>query len=199
MRLNQVQGGTVSVDDSVFDKPYTNDFVFLGYYWSGKHHAVVKKINLITLYYTDPHGQHQPIHFRVYDKADHKTKNDYFLEMFAEVLSGGLEPAFVMGDRWSSCVKNLKTIKNHPLVFLFALETNRIKSFQVRGKIAVKNPTFVAICGYAKLQHLRAIAFIKSCHQLQCNLFNEMISSFINSFVKGMEHMNPQLLSIVNA
>ena len=125
-----MKGGTLSVDDSILDKPYAHYIALVGYYWSGKHHAVVKGINLITLYYTDPHGQHQPVSFRVYDKAENKTKNDYFLDMLAEVLAWGLEPAFVTGDSWYSCVKNLKTIKNHQLGFLFALESNRLVSIE---------------------------------------------------------------------
>lgn len=125
-----LQGGTLSVDDSVLDKPYAHYIALVGHYWSGKHHAVVKGANLITLYYTDPQGHHQPVNFRVYDKADKKTKNDYFLDMLAEVLSLGLEPAFVTGDSWYSCVKNLKTIKNHQLGFLFALEANRLVSVE---------------------------------------------------------------------
>jgi hypothetical protein len=79
-------GGTLSVDDSVLDKPYAHHIAFLGYFWSGKHHAVVKGINLITMYYTDPKGRHLPVNFRIYDKSDNKTKNDYFLEMLAEVI-----------------------------------------------------------------------------------------------------------------
>ena len=75
-------GGVLSVDDSVLDKPYSNYIAYVGYYYSGKHHAVVKGINLITLYYTDSHGNHQPVNFRVYDKSENKTKNDYFQEMF---------------------------------------------------------------------------------------------------------------------
>ncbi len=51
---------------------------------------MVKDINLITLYYTDPQGQHQPVNFRVYDKAEGKTKNDYFLDMLAEVFPRGI-------------------------------------------------------------------------------------------------------------
>jgi len=124
------QGGTLSVDDSVLDKPYSQYMAFVGYFWSGKHHATVKGINLITLYYTDPQGQHSPINFRVYDKAEGKTKNDYFQEMLAEVLAWGLRPAFVTADSWYSCVKNLKTIKNHQLGFLFALESNRLVSVE---------------------------------------------------------------------
>jgi hypothetical protein len=41
----------------------------------------VKGINLITLYYTDVHGHHLPVNFRVYGKSEGKTKNDYFLDM----------------------------------------------------------------------------------------------------------------------
>ncbi len=90
-----LKGGTLSVDDSVLDKPYSQHMALVGYYWSGKHHRVVKGLNLITLYYTDPHGHHQPVDYRVYDKAEGKSKNDYFQEMPAEVLSRGLEPSRV--------------------------------------------------------------------------------------------------------
>ena len=37
-----LKGGTVSVDDSVLDKPYGQLMAFVGYFWSGKHHGVVK-------------------------------------------------------------------------------------------------------------------------------------------------------------
>ena len=120
-----LKGGTLSVDDSVLDKPYSHQMALVGYFWSGKHHRVVKGINLITLYYTDVHGQHRPVNYRLYDKADGKTKNDYFQDMFAEVLAWGLEPAMVTGDSWYSGVDNLKRVRHHALGFLFALESNR--------------------------------------------------------------------------
>ena len=44
-----LKGGTVSVDDSVLDKPYSQLTAFVDYFWSGKHHRVVKGINLMTL------------------------------------------------------------------------------------------------------------------------------------------------------
>ncbi|TMO20621.1 IS701 family transposase, partial [Pseudoalteromonas sp. S4492] len=106
-------GGTLSVDDSVLDKPYSNSVALVSHFWSGKHHRVVKGINLVTLYYTDPTGRHMPVNFRICDKSEGKSKNDYFREMLIEVLTWGLKPAFVTGDSWYSCVKNLKTIKNH--------------------------------------------------------------------------------------
>ena len=129
-RLLNLKGGTLSVDDSVLDKPYSQYLAFVGYFWSGKHHRTVKGINLITLYSTDTHGQHLPINFRVYDKSEGKTKNDYFQDMLDEVLAWGLEPAMVTGDSWYSGVDNLKRIKNHQLGWLFALESNRTVSLE---------------------------------------------------------------------
>ena len=127
-----LKGGTLSVDDSVLDKPYSHQMTLVGYFWSGKHHRVVKGINLvvkginlITLYYTDVYGQHRPVNYRLYDKADGKTKNDYFQDMLAEVRAWGLEPAVVTGDAWYSGVDNLKRVRNHSMGFLFALESNR--------------------------------------------------------------------------
>ena len=245
------------------------------------------------MYYTDPLGNHQPVNFRVYDKSENKTKNDYFLEMLAEVLTWGIKPSFVTMDSWYSCVKNLKTVKNHRMGFLVALESNRlvsiekgtwiqvqkleitedgivvwlrefgyvkvfrtylknqmrhyaiflsqkddnendnndgltnftrvdfnqlhdkhwqieqyhrtikqvcnIESFQVRTKVAVKNHIFAAIFGYVKLQQMKTTEIIRNCYELQRDLFNEVISGFIKSFIPNMTHMNSQYLGGVNA
>lgn len=126
-------GGTLSVDDSTLDKPYSQHMELVSYFWSGKHHRVVKGLNLVTLYYTDVQGQHLPINYRVYDKSDGKTKNEYFQDMLAEVLEWGLKPTFGTGDSWYSCAGNLKTVRNHHMGFLFAVETNRRVSFE-KGK-----------------------------------------------------------------
>jgi len=129
--LNPV-GGTLSVDDTVLDKPYSNSVALVGHFWSGKHHRTVKGVNLVTLYYTDTSEHHMPVNYRIYDKSEGKTKNDYFREMLIEVLVWGLKPAFVTGDSWYSSVVNLKTIRNHQTGFMFAVEKNRTVSL-VKG------------------------------------------------------------------
>ena len=153
-----LKGGTVSVDDSVLDKPYSHLLALVGYFWSGKHHRVVKGINLITLYYTDPQGRHQPINYRIYDKTENKTKNDYFQEMLVEVLAWGLEPAFVTGDSWYSSQDNLKMIKNHHQGFLFALESNRLVSIEKRQWSQVQQ---LAIPDDGLLVYLRGFGTVK--------------------------------------
>ena len=63
-----LEGGVLSVDDSVLDKPFTDPATteLVDYFWSGRHHKVVKGISLITLFYTDPPGVGLPVNFRVY-------------------------------------------------------------------------------------------------------------------------------------
>jgi hypothetical protein len=159
-----LKGGTVSVDDSVLDKPYSHLIALVGHFWSGKHHGVVKGINLITLYYTDPQGQHQPINYRIYDKTENKTKNEYFQELLIEVLAWGLEPAFVTGDSWYSSQDNLKMIKNHHQGFLLALESNRLVSIekgqwsQVQQRTIPEDGLLVYLRGFGMVKGFRTLS-----------------------------------------
>lgn len=107
-------GGTLSCDDTVIDKPYSNPNLteLIDYFWSGKYHKTVKGLHLITLYYTDSCGKSFPVNYRIYDKRKGKTKNDYFREMIAEVLAWGLQPNMVTTDAWYSSQENLKFLKN---------------------------------------------------------------------------------------
>ncbi len=84
-------GGILSVDDTVIEKLYSNpkNAELIGYFWSGKYHKTIKGLNLITLYYSDIHGHSVPINYRIYDKQERKTKNDYFQEMVIEVIIWG--------------------------------------------------------------------------------------------------------------
>jgi Transposase DDE domain len=130
-----LEGGTASVDDSVIDKPYSNPekTSLVGYFWSGKHKRSVKGINLITLYYTDIVGNSYPVSYRIYDKSEDKTKNDYFLEMVREVQTWGLKPTWVTGDSWYASQENLKFLRNEGVGFLFGIANNRRVS-EEKGK-----------------------------------------------------------------
>ncbi|MBK8452696.1 MAG: transposase [Thiofilum sp.] len=284
-RLLNLVGGTLSVDDSTLDKPYSQHMDLVGHFWSGKHHRVVKGLNLITLYYSDPQGRSLPVNYRVYDKAEGKTKNDYFLDMLEEVLAWGLQPAFMTGDSWYSCVGNLKTVRNHRMGFLFAVESNRrvstekgawmqvqkldippdglrvwlrefgevrlfrtqlkdqlrhyvvflpdtnaydafqpadfqtlhdqhwqieqyhrlikqvchIEKFQVRGKVPIRNHVFAALCSYVHLQQMQFVAIISNAYQWQRNLYTDAVAAFVNNFMQGKQHLNPQFQAAVNA
>ena len=112
-------GGTLSIDDTVIEKLYSNPELseFIGYFWSGNKHKTIKGINLITLFYTDPSGVSVPINYRLYKKGDNLSKNDYFRLMLSEVLAWELRPAYLTGDSWYSSKENLKFRKNSGIRF----------------------------------------------------------------------------------
>lgn len=136
-----LQGGTLSVDDSVWDKPYSNAKLnaLIGHHYSGKHGKVVQGINpdmdgqllcLVTLFYTDVKGVRVAVNYRIYLQGEDKTKNELFPEMLDEVLDWGLSPKIVTGDSWYGSVDNLKWIRRKQMDALFAVEKDRKISTQ---------------------------------------------------------------------
>ena len=91
-------GGTLSVDNSVLDKPYSKYMSYVSYFTL----ANITKINLITLYYTDLQAFHAPINYRIYNKSENNTKKYYFQEMLKETLDWGVTPEFITGNSWYS-------------------------------------------------------------------------------------------------
>jgi len=125
-----LQGGTLSADDSVLDKPFTDlqSTELVGFFWSGRHHRTVKGINLIALFYTDPSGLRFPVNFRVYRHREGKSKHDYFRQMVKECYEWGLRPAWVSADSWYASIENLKFLRNQEVGFMVGLEANRTVS-----------------------------------------------------------------------
>ena len=155
--------GTLSVDDSVKDKPYRDPSksALVDFFWSGKHKRSVKGINLITLYYTDTAGSSYPVNFRLYDKQAGKTKNDYFREMVLEVIEWGPKPNWVTGDSWYSSLENLKFLRNQKVGFLFGIANNRKVSIERGTSLQVKTVEIPSegLMVYLKAFGCRAISF----------------------------------------
>lgn len=121
-------GGVISGDDTVIEKPYSKltSTPLLGYYWSSKAGKPIRGIPLITLYYTSPNGLRVPINYRLYDKQDAKTKNEYLREMIQEVRQWGLEPRAFTSDAWYASKANLNLVKDDHLGFLVGVAKNRL-------------------------------------------------------------------------
>lgn len=155
-----LKGGTLSVDDTVVEKHYSNPECaeLIGYFWSGKYHKTIKGLNLITLYYSDDQENSVPVNYRIYNKKEGKTKNDYFQEMLREVITWGLKPRIVTGDSWYSSVANLKFLKNQKLGFLFGVEKNRTVSSEP-GKY--QQVRALSIPDEGLIIHLKEFGFIK--------------------------------------
>lgn len=117
--------GVLVIDDSKLDKPYSRKIEPVSYHWSGKHHAVVKGINLISMIWIDRDFM-MPVDYRVYEKAgDGKTKNDHFQSMLDAAKQPDFKPKAVLFESWYSSLANLKRVRDHGGIFLTRLKANR--------------------------------------------------------------------------
>jgi len=117
--------GILVIDDSTLDKPYARKMELVTRHWSGKHHAVVSGINLITLLWTDG-DRHVPVDYRIFDKKkDSLTKNDHFQAMLKEAQQRGFQPRCVVFDSWYAGLENLKLIRSFDWIWLTRLKSNR--------------------------------------------------------------------------
>ncbi|MEG4530164.1 IS701 family transposase [Microcoleus sp. D2_18a_D3] len=159
-KIINLVGGILSVDDTVIEKIYSDpkNAELISYFWSGKAHKTIIGLNLITLYYSDINGNSVPINYRIYDKKEGKTKNDYFREMVSEIISWGVKPRIVTGDSWYSGVENLKFLRNQELGFLFGIEKNRIVSKEPQKYCPVRT---LEIADEGLVTHLKEFGFIK--------------------------------------
>ncbi len=118
--------GVLVIDDSTLDKPYATAIGLVTRHWSGKHRAVVKGINLVSLLWTDG-DRHIPCDYRVYDAVhDGRTKNDHFRDMIDTARARGFRPRCVAFDGWYSSLDNLKAVRACGWVWLTRLKGNRL-------------------------------------------------------------------------
>ncbi len=103
--------GILVVDDSTPDKPYATAIALVTRHGSGKHRAVVRGINLVSLLWTDG-DRHIPCDYRVYDAArDGKTENDHFRDRIGTVHGRGFRPRCVAFDGWYGSLENRKAVR----------------------------------------------------------------------------------------
>jgi putative transposase len=155
--------GILVVDDSTLDKPYSQKIERVGRHWSGKHHAVVEGINLITLLWSDG-DRHVPVDYRLYDKAgDGLTKNDHFRALVDTARARGFRPRggpseCVVFDSWYSSLENLKQVDGFGWVWLTRLKANRLVNPERQGQVPVAR---VETGSEGRIVHLKGYGLIR--------------------------------------
>src|SRR3954454_11669189 len=149
--------GVLVIDDSTLDKPSAKHIELVTRHWSGKHHDVVRGINLITLLWTD--GDRKiPVDYRVYSKADGKSKHDHFWEMLLVARGRGFSPRCVLFDGWYASLENLKQVRDHGWNWLTRLKRDRVVT--PADRIA-RSLDEVAIAASGTVLHLRGYGMVK--------------------------------------
>ena len=157
--LVKLQQGVSILDDTTLDKPYAQRMEAVTWHWSGKHHRVVKGINLLTLLWTDGRA-HLPCDFRVYARhLDGLTKNDHARAMWAEAKSRGFEPECLVFDSWYSSLKNLKHLDELEWRWLTRLKSNRLVNPDGQGNRSISTVPFPR---EGRVVHLKGYGWIKA-------------------------------------
>jgi putative transposase len=116
--------GVLVIDDSTLDKKPSKNLGLVTRHWPGKHHEVVLGINLITLLWTD--GDRKiPVDYRLFSKADGRTKHDHFWEMLLVARGRGFAPKDILFDGWYASLEDLKQVRDHGWRWLTRLTGNR--------------------------------------------------------------------------
>ena len=150
--------GVLVLDDTVLDKPYARNMDLVHHMWSGKHHQVVKGIDLLTLLWTDG-DRPFPCDYRLYDKVnDGKTKNDHFGDLLQVAKERGFAPECVLFDGWYSSLENLKRLRALGWPWLTRLKSNRKVNPDRTGLRAV---SACEITATGTVVHLEGYGFIK--------------------------------------
>lgn len=149
--------GILVLDDATLDKLYAKKIELVTHHWSGKHHRVVKGINLETLLWTDGDSI-IPTDYRIYKKEDEKTKNDHFSEMLDIAKERGFQPEMVCFDSWYASLKNLKKVRALGWHFLTCLKSNRLVDPDRSGNRSISE---VDVPEGGRVVHLMGYGMIK--------------------------------------
>jgi hypothetical protein len=149
--------GAVIIDDSTLEKRRSKHIGLVTRHWSGKERKVVRGINLITLLWSDG-DRRIPCDYRVFSKADGKTKHDHFWEMLLMAKGRGFSPKYVLFDSWYASVENFKQVRDFGWLWLTRLRGDRRVSSEDRRERALDE---VPVSAAGTVLHLRAYGLVQ--------------------------------------
>lgn len=138
VRLMQSERGVLSFDDSILEKPYTDENELVCWHYDHAKGRTVKGINFLTALYTVDELS-LPVNFRLVEKTEQyvdekgkpkrrspTTKNEMMREMLAQCVQNQIPFRHVLTDLWFASADNMNYIKlDLDKEFIMALKSNR--------------------------------------------------------------------------
>jgi len=148
VRQIQQADGVIIVDDSIAEKPYTDENEIICWHYDHSQDRHVKGINFMTsLYHAG--GYSLPVGFSIVAKTEYYTdmktgkrkrrspisKNEYYRELLRAVIRNQIPFKYVLSDVWYSAADNMMFIK-HDLKkdFVMPLKANRKVALSEQAK-----------------------------------------------------------------
>lgn len=138
IRSIQQNSGVVSVDDSIVEKPYTDENDLICWHYDHSKGRTIKGINFITALY-EVEGVTLPATFRLVTKTEKYidkngkekrrssiTKNEHFRAMIKQLVQNQIPFSYVLMDIWFAAAENFRFLKlTLKKDFVAALKSNR--------------------------------------------------------------------------
>ncbi len=139
---------TLSIDDSIEEKPYTDENEIVCWHYDHCKSRNVKGINFMTALY---HSQEIsiPLTYQIIAKTEQyidpktgkqkrkstKTKNEHYREMLKVCKQNDVAFRYVLNDVWFSSAENMKFVKNHiKKDFIMPMKSNRKIALTIADK-----------------------------------------------------------------
>jgi len=148
VREIESEDGVLIVDDSISEKPYTDENEIICWHYDHSQDRSVKGINFVTCLY-HANGYSLPVGFSIVakteyyvDKKDGKrkrrspiSKNEYYRELLTVAKRNQIPFKYVVSDVWYSAAENMMFIK-HDLDkdFIMPLKANRKVALSEQAK-----------------------------------------------------------------
>ena len=147
VRSIQCEDSVITIDDSIVEKPYTDEDEIICWHYDHAKGRTVKGINFITaLYEVDDISL--PVTFRLVTKTepyidkDGKpkrrsavTKNEHYRTMLQQCVQNQIPFRYVLNDLWFASAENMRFVKlDLEKEFVMALKANRKIALSVEDK-----------------------------------------------------------------
>lgn len=139
VRAIESDEGVLVVDDSISEKPYTDENDIVCWHYDHAQDQLVKGINFMTALYHHA-GVSLPVNFTLVAKTEHYLdkkdgkqkrrspigKNEYYRQMTQQVVHNQIRFKYVLNDVWFASAENMRFVK-HTLhkEFVMPLKANR--------------------------------------------------------------------------
>jgi hypothetical protein len=139
VRRVQSEEAVLIIDDTVEEKPYTDESELITWHYDHSTNRTVKGINLLSALYLSQ-GTSLPVAFELIKKTvlvtdpktgkdkwqSPRTKNEYARDMIGSVTRKQIPFGYVLADSWFSSAENMVFIKHKAKKdFVLALKSNR--------------------------------------------------------------------------
>jgi hypothetical protein len=140
-------GGVLAIDDTIEEKPYTDENDIIAWHFDHAKKRKVKGINFVTSLYSADKGS-LPVGYKIVEKTetvvDKKgkekrkskvSKNEHYRNLVSTACNNNLNFKYVLNDCWFASSENMHFVKNEcKHDFIMAIKSNRLIALSENDK-----------------------------------------------------------------